>query len=108
MRDCDGVLSPVAVVVNVNQRRRTHVVYALFGLALLVSNLVSLRSGVTALPAVAVVLSLWLVVAAVLGLVNPDATVAGISIELGEQPSWMLALLGIGTVLLFVGTALQL
>jgi len=92
----------------VDRTRFTRLTYVVFGLALLASNALSLRSSVDPLPVVAVVLSLLVVVAAVAALVRPDATPFGVSVDIGAQPTWVLALLWFGSALLLVGTALQL
>lgn len=86
----------------------SQVVYALFGLSLLASNAVSLQTSVAALPLVAAVLSAGIVVVAVVGIVRPDATVAGLPVAIGERPRWVLALLGIATAVLFAGVAISL
>ena len=91
-----------------DRTRFTRLTYVVFGLALLASNALSLRSSVDPLPVVAVVLSLLVVVAAVAALVRPDATPFGVSVDIGAQPTWVLALLWFGSALLLVGTALQL
>jgi hypothetical protein len=104
----DGVLSPVRVRVHVDRTRLTQTMYALFGLALLASNGVSLRSSVDPLPLLAAVVSAGVVASAVVGLVRPDATVRGVRLGVGERPTWVLALLGVGTVLLFAGAILEL
>jgi hypothetical protein len=82
--------------------------YVLFGLALLASNALSLRTSISLLPVVAVVLSVLVVVAAVAVLVRPDATPFGVTVDIGAQPTWVLLLLWFGSALLLVGTALQL
>jgi len=92
----------------VDRTRLTRVTYALFGFALLASNGLSLRSSFGLLSAVAVVLSLLVVVAAVAGLLWPDATPFGVSVDIGAQPTWVLALLWLGSTLLLAGVALQL
>jgi len=84
------------------------VTYALFGLALLASNALTLRSSIDILPLVAVVMSLFVVVAAVGGLLWPDAAPFGVRVDIGAQPTWVLALLWLGSALLLAGTALQL
>lgn len=91
-----------------NRTRFTRLTYALFGVALLASNALSLRSSVDLLPVVAVVMSLFVVVAAVAGLLWPDATPLGVSVDIGAQPTWVLALLWFGSTLLLAGVALQL
>lgn len=91
-----------------DRTRFTRLTYVLFGLALLASNALSLRSSVDLLPVVAVVLSLLVVVAAVAGLVRPDATPFGVTVDIGAQPTWVLALLWFGSALLLAGVALQL
>lgn len=91
-----------------DRTRLTRATYALFGLALLASNALSLRSSVDPLPVVAVVLSVLVVVAAVAGLVRPDAAPFGVSVDIGAQPTWVLALLWLGSVLLLAGVTLQL
>lgn len=93
---------------DVDRTRFTRLTYVVFGLALLASNALSLRSSVDPLPVVAVVLSLLVVVSAVAALVRPDATPLGVSVDIGAQPTWVLALLWFGSALLLVGTALQL
>jgi hypothetical protein len=98
----------VVVTSHVDRTRLTRVTYVLFGLALLASNALSLRSSITPLPLVAVVLSVLVVVAAVTALLWPDATPFGVSVDIGAQPTWALALLWLGSALLLVGTALQL
>jgi len=92
----------------VDRTRLTRLTYALFGLALLASNALSLRSSVEPLPVVAVVLSLLVVVAAVAGLVRPDAAPFGVRVDIGPQPTWVLGLLWVGSALLLAGVALQL
>jgi hypothetical protein len=98
----------VVVPFDVDRTRLTRVTYVLFGLALLVSNALSLRSSISLLPVVAVALSLLVVVAAVAGLVRPDATPFGVDVEIGAQPTWVLILLWVGSTLLLAGVALQL
>ncbi|AZH24320.1 hypothetical protein [Haloplanus aerogenes] len=91
-----------------DRTRFTRLTYALFGLALLASNALSLRSSAGLLTVVAVVLSVLVVVAAVTNLVWPGATPFGVSVDIGAQPTWVLALLWLGSALLLAGTALQL
>ena len=93
---------------TVDRTRLTRVVYALFGLSLLSSNAVSLRSSVDPLPLLAAVLSVGIVAVAVVGLVRPAATVRGVEVGVGERPTWVLALLGLATVVLFAGVAISL
>jgi len=92
----------------VDRTRLTRATYALFGLALLASNALSLRTSFDPLPVVAVVLSFLVVVAAVAGLVRPDATPFGVSVNIGAQPTWVLALLWLGSALMLAGVVLQL
>jgi hypothetical protein len=92
----------------VERARLTQGVYALFGLALLTSNLVGIRSGRDSISTVATIASALVVVAAAVGLVRPGTTVLGVEVGVGEQPNWVLALLLIGTSLLTVGTVLRL
>jgi len=92
----------------VDRTRFTRLTYVVFGLALLASNALSLRSSVDLLPVVAVVLSFLVVVAAVAGLLWPDATPLGVAVDIGAQPTWVLVLLWFGSALLLAGTALQL
>jgi hypothetical protein len=92
----------------VDRTRLTQLTYVIFGLALLASNALSLRSSLDPLPVVAVVLSLLVVVAAVAGLLWPDATPFGVSVDIGAQPTWVLGLLWLGSALLLAGVALQL
>jgi hypothetical protein len=92
----------------VDRTRFTRLTYVLFGLALLASNALSLRSSIDLLPLVAVVMSLLVVVAAVAGVLWPDATPLGVRVDIGAQPTWVLALLWLGSALLLAGTALQL
>lgn len=101
-------MPPVVVPFDVDRTRLTRVTYVLFGLALLASNALSLRTSFGLLPAVAVVLSLLVVVAAVASLVRPDATPFGVTVDIGAQPTWVLALLWLGSALLLAGTALQI
>jgi FtsH-binding integral membrane protein len=101
-------LTLLLVVGAVDRTRFTRLTYLLFGLALLASNGLSLRSSVDILPFVAVVLSLLVVVAAVAGLVRPDAAPFGVRVDIGAQPTWVLALLWFGSALLLAGVALQL
>jgi hypothetical protein len=101
-------LPPVALPPDVDRTRFTRLTYVVFGLALLASNALSLRSSIEVLPVVAVVLSFLVVVAAVTGLLRPDATPLGVSVDIGAQPTWVLALLWFGSALLLVGTALQI
>jgi len=82
--------------------------YALFGVALLASNALSLRTSIDPLPVVAVVMSVLVVVAAVGSLVWPEATPFGVTVDIGAQPTWVLALLWFGSGLLLAGVALQL
>jgi hypothetical protein len=96
------------VVGTVDRTRFTRLTYLLFGLALLASNALSLRSSIDILPLVAVVMSLLVVVAAAAGLVRPDAAPFGVSVDIGAQPTWVLALLWFGSALLLAGVALQL
>jgi hypothetical protein len=96
------------VVEAVDRTRFTRLTYLLFGLALLSSNALSLRSSIDLLPVVAVVMSLLVVVAAAAGLVRPDAAPLGVSVDIGAQPTWVLALLWFGSALLLAGTALQI
>jgi len=84
------------------------VTYVLFGLALLASNALSLRSSITLLSLVAVVVSALVVAAAVAALVRPEAAPFGVTVDIGAQPTWVLALLWLGSALLLAGTALQL
>ena len=91
-----------------DRTRFTRLTYLLFGPALLASNGLSLRSSVDILPFVAVVLSLLVVVAAVAGLVRPDAAPFGVSVDIGAQPTWVLALLWFGSALLLAGVVIQL
>jgi hypothetical protein len=53
-------------------------------------------------------MSLLVVVAAVAGVLWPDATPLGVRVDIGAQPTWVLALLWLGSALLLAGTALQL
>jgi hypothetical protein len=92
----------------VDRTRLTQLTYVIFGLALLASNALSLRSSIDPLPVVAVVLSLLVVVAAVAGLLWPDATPLGVTVDIGAQPTWVLGLLWLGSALLLAGVALQL
>jgi hypothetical protein len=107
-RDGDGVLASVPVVEAVDRTRFTRLTYLLFGLALLSSNALSLRSSIDLLPVVAVVMSLLVVVAAAAGLVRPDAAPLGVSVDIGAQPTWVLALLWFGSALLLAGVVIQL
>jgi hypothetical protein len=92
----------------VDRTRFTRLTYLLFGLALLVSNGLSLRSSVDLLPLLAVAMSLFVVVAAAVGLVRPDAAPFGVRVDIGAQPTWVLALLWFGSTLLLAGAAVQL
>jgi hypothetical protein len=96
------------VIGTVDRTRFTRLTYLLFGLALLSSNALSLRSSIDILPVVAVVMSLLVVVAAAAGLVRPDATPFGVSVDIGAQPTWVLALLWFGSALLLAGVVLQI
>jgi hypothetical protein len=100
-------LTLVPVFDPVDRTRFTRLTYLLFGLALLASNALSLRSSIDLLPLVAVVMSLLVVVAAAAGLVRPDATPFGVSVDIGAQATWVLALLWFGSALLLAGVALQ-
>jgi hypothetical protein len=101
-------LPSVAVASGVDRTQFTRLTYALFGLALLASNALSLRSSIDPLPVVAVLLSFLVVVAAVAGLVRPDAAPFGVSVDIGPQPTWVLGLLWFGSALLLAGVVLQL
>lgn len=86
----------------------TRATYVLFGLALLASNALSLQSSISLLPAVAVVVSFLVVVAAATALLWPDAAPFGVRVDIGAQPTWVLLLLWLGSALLLAGTVLQL
>lgn len=92
---------------DVDRTRLTGAVYAAFGAAILVDSALDLLSSVTFLPAATAILGLWIVVAAVASLVDADATVFGIEVGVGEQATWVLVLLTLGTAFLLVGIALR-
>lgn len=83
-------------------------VYAAFGLAVLADSALDLWSSITLLPAATAVLGLWIVVAAGASILGSDVTVFGIDISIGEQPTWVLLLLTVGTAFLLVSAALRL
>lgn len=93
---------------DVDRTRLTGAVYAAFGTAVLADSVLDLLSSVTLLPAATAVLGLWILVAAVASIVDADATVFGIEVGVGEQATWVLVLLTLGTAFLFVSAALRL
>jgi hypothetical protein len=93
---------------DVDRTRLTGAVYAAFGAAVLADSALDLLSSVTLLPAATAVLGVWIVVAAVAGIVDADATVFGIEVGIGEQATWVLVLLTLGTAFLLVNVALRL
>ncbi|WP_338740833.1 hypothetical protein [Haloplanus salilacus] len=92
---------------DADRTRLTGAVYAAFGAAVLADSALDLASSVTLLPAATAVLGLWIVVAAVASLVDADATVFGVEVGVGEQATWLLLLLTLGTAFLLVGVALR-
>lgn len=93
---------------DVDRTRLTGVVYAAFGAAVLADSALDLLSSVTILPALTAVLGLWILVAAVAAILDSDATVFGIEVGVGEQATWVLVLLTLGTAFLLVNVALRL
>lgn len=82
--------------------------FALFGAMMLTRNLLRLRSGFAALAAVLAIIGAAVLVISLASLVQPDGEVYGITFIDGDQPTWLLLVLGFGTAAYAFGTLLAL
>jgi hypothetical protein len=92
----------------VHSPRFARVVYVLFGAVLVADSAVDLRSSWSMLAAATAAVGLVVVVGGLVDLVRPDATVFGVDVGVGDQPTWVVLLLLFGVVVIGVGTALRL